>query len=280
METSIRKNYRNTQQAQDMVQGEPEPELEIRQDGRLPWHQKAIDIIPRWVSFKDKRKAVVAVLLLIIAGVGYGVYEKFFNLSSEELAARQLAAAITAIEKHMILPEGDEPVLATVTDAEALKAQQPFFNGAVNGDQLLLFPRSIKAVIYSPSRDRIVNVGPIQQPAPVETTGLPANSVSNRVNPAVSTPITIEVRNGSGKGGLAAQLAENLRAAGFDVIAIADAKDKSYPKTVLSVRTNNGVKSELVSSLAAQMGAELIADIPEGEKGTSADVLIILGNGE
>lgn len=110
-----------------------------------------------------KRKKLFVIAFVIIIAAGYGVYEKYFNLTDAERAQKELKAAMSAVSKHMILPEGDEPVLATVTDAEALAKQQAFFTGAVNGDQLLLFPRNLKAVIFSPSRNKIINAGPIEQ---------------------------------------------------------------------------------------------------------------------
>lgn len=107
---------------------------------------------------------MVAVVLIILGG--YFVYEKYFHLTPAERAKKELAAAVAGVSKLIILPQGDEPVLATVTDAKTLIAQQAFFAGSVNGDQLLLFPRNLKAILWSPSRNVIVNVGPIQQTSP------------------------------------------------------------------------------------------------------------------
>ncbi|MCU0660002.1 MAG: hypothetical protein MUD00_00045 [Candidatus Pacebacteria bacterium] len=36
-----------------------------------------------------------------------------------------------------------------------------FFKGAQKGDKLVVFPTTGKAIIYSPERDIIVNVGPV-----------------------------------------------------------------------------------------------------------------------
>lgn len=122
-----------------------------------------MNLIQHLLSFIQKKKVISIIILVVIAGSAYGIYEKFFNLSDAERAQKELTTAIAAVSKHMVLPEGDEPVLATVTDAETLATQQAFFAGVANGDQLLLFPRNVKAILYSPSRDKIVNVGPIQQ---------------------------------------------------------------------------------------------------------------------
>jgi hypothetical protein len=59
----------------------------------------------------------------------------------------------------MILPN-EEPIIASINEAEALRKEQPFYNGVENGDQLIVFPKAQKAVIYSPSKNVIVNSGP------------------------------------------------------------------------------------------------------------------------
>lgn len=272
METSIRKNYRNTPASisEDTDIGTDNPSVNKKQ-----W-------IHRWISFKGKKKVVPLIMLVVIIGSAYGVYEKFFNLSDEERAQKELAAAVAAVGQLMMLPEGDEPVLAIVTDAEALIAQQLFFSGAINGDQLLLFPRSLKAVIYSPSRDKIINAGPIEQqpPAVVDKFQVPSSKSqinSNDQTQNIQNTLTVEVRNGTGRSGLAAQVAENLKAAGFDVVVVADAKDKNYAKTILAMNTKSAEKKKLATSLVAQLEAELMDKIPEGEKNTDADALIIIG---
>jgi hypothetical protein len=60
----------------------------------------------------------------------------------------------------MVLPEGD-PVLFKVNDQETMRKQQAFFKDTMNDDVLLVFQQSSKAIIYRPSTNMIVNVGPI-----------------------------------------------------------------------------------------------------------------------
>ena len=63
------------------------------------------------------------------------------------------------VGKHIILPQTETPTLATIEDAEALAKEQPFFSNANNGDKVLIY--SDRALIYSPDRDVLVNVGPV-----------------------------------------------------------------------------------------------------------------------
>ncbi len=238
-----------------------------------------------------RRVAVIVFIMLIILG-GYFIYEKYFNLTPAEKVKKELAAAVAGVSKLIILPQDDEPVLATVTDAKTLIAQQAFFVGSENGDQLLLFPRNLKAVLWSPSRNLIVNVGPMQQQqsAVVNQQLAPNNSqLTAGANTAVSasaeatagrqnTILAVEVRNGTDKIGYASTVADQIRAnTGYSVIKVADAAKKDYPKTVIFSRAKNDNQKQLVNELAAAFKADVILDFPAGEKSTEADALVILG---
>jgi hypothetical protein len=240
----------------------------------LFWHGIGVSF-----SFLKRRKYFVVAFVVIIA-VGFGVYEKYYNLTAEERAQKELAKAVAAVSELMILPKGDEPVLATVTDAETLIKQQAFFARAMNGDQLLLFPKNMKAVIYSPSRKLIVNVGPIQQSAGNQQTKTANNALQEKTTIAVDpkTALTVEIRNGTGKTGYAAQIAEQISADDrYAVIKVADATKKDYGRAVVFDRSKDESKKAKLNALINAFSAESISDLPKGEEETTADALIILG---
>lgn len=263
--------YRNIKKA-SLADARVEGDLEESLDGKKVSRAKIVG------NFLWRKKFLVIGFLVIVVS-GYGVYERYFSLTDAERAEKELSTAVAAVSKLIILPQGDEPVLATVTDAEALIAQQAFFAGAVNGDQLLLFPKNLKAVIYSPSRNVIVNAGPIEQDAKsvVEDgeppASLPAQSGLNEQN-----ALTIEVRNGTAKAGYALQIAEKLAAsAGFTITKVTDASKNSYRNTVVFARTNKESEQSKTEALVSALDASVIGSLPEGEKDTEADVLVILG---
>ena len=68
----------------------------------------------------------------------------------------------------MQLPEGEDPTIATVSDLEQL-SNQPVFTFAKEGDRVLLFPRSMKIIIYDEEEDRIVDVSRIEVGSPSAT---------------------------------------------------------------------------------------------------------------
>ena len=84
----------------------------------------------------------------------------------EEIKAQEVEKQVQAnndlmesIGKLMVVPN-EEPIIATINEAELLIKEQPFYAGVSNWDKLVIFPKSQKAVIYSPSKNIIINSGP------------------------------------------------------------------------------------------------------------------------
>lgn len=123
------------------------------------------------VAPKPKKTVRVIALLLAILVIFGGSFlfvrknvsaRALFGLkpkTEQEAVSRYLAQ----LGKLMILPVDDAPVLATVEDPDALIKQQAFFQGSIKGDVVLIFPKTARAILFSPSRDRIVNAGPVIQ---------------------------------------------------------------------------------------------------------------------
>lgn len=63
------------------------------------------------------------------------------------------------VARHFVLPQGEDPALATVTDKSLLKT--PFLQQANNGDKLLIYQKAQRVIIYRPSLDRIIDIGPV-----------------------------------------------------------------------------------------------------------------------
>ncbi len=80
---------------------------------------------------------------------------------ASQMEQAQVKELIANVGKLIILPTGEEPVIATINDAAALIKDQVFYKGAKNGDVVLVYQKASKAIVYSPDRNVIVNVGPI-----------------------------------------------------------------------------------------------------------------------
>lgn len=122
-----------------------------------------------------KNKMVLAVIaIVVVVGAGYFGWMRYQTMkNSPEAQAKQLEAQKNAIlQKVAALTQvpDEEPVLFTVNDANLLKSQQAFFKDAENGDVLLVYQKSSKALIYRESTNKIINAGPVSFQQPTATT--------------------------------------------------------------------------------------------------------------
>ena len=111
---------------------------------------------------------ILFVALIAIGGWLYyrkvGLPQAIFSSNAKLTDIQQKALAseyVAQVGKHMLLPLDDQPIVATVDDPALLIKQQAFFLGSVKGDVVLIFPKTQRAILFSPSRNKIVNAGPI-----------------------------------------------------------------------------------------------------------------------
>ncbi len=75
-------------------------------------------------------------------------------------AQEETQTLIDRVGRLIILPEGETPTIATVSDPEKLR-NQPFFAKAKVGDKVLIYTNAKKAILYDPLADRILEVAPV-----------------------------------------------------------------------------------------------------------------------
>lgn len=99
------------------------------------------------------------------------------NSAVTKLQQQQNESILEEIANVYALPEDETPTIATVQDVSKL-TDQPFFEGAENGDILVVFDASSQALLYRPSTKQLVKVGPISvgEESP-SVNSAPANSV-------------------------------------------------------------------------------------------------------
>lgn len=125
-----------------------------------------------------KNKKILSILILtIIASLSYAVYDKFFitKLPEGQLSEKQIENLINKVSKLIVVPD-EEPVVATIIKAEELMAEQKFYLGSQNGDQLIFFPKAQKALIYRKSENKLINVGPVMVDQPATTAPIQASA--------------------------------------------------------------------------------------------------------
>ena len=166
---------------------------------KAAWPPKKVSVVHSQLSYPKLAVAVV-VFAVLVAGVVLGAMNLangYWPWASEEVRqAAEVERTVSAVGKHILLPENETPLVATITDASTLRQEQPFYQDAIDGDQLLLYGESLRAIIYSPSRDIIVNVGPVELPTeqprdagvPIDPMFLPEAGGDARAETSADTP--------------------------------------------------------------------------------------------
>jgi len=109
-----------------------------------------------------RRTPVVAILgILLIVAVSAAAYFYFqLQQDPQKTAQQEIEELVNRVGKLIVLPEGEEPTVATVSDVESLQ-EQPFFAQAKNGDKVLIYTNARKAILYDPLSNKIVDVAPL-----------------------------------------------------------------------------------------------------------------------
>ena len=129
---------------------------------------------------KDKKNILTVVILLLafIAMTGQAAYLYMQNIqlkkNPQSAAQEEVKSIVAKVGRLIVLPEGETPTIATVTDTKLLK-DQPFFAKAQVGDKVLIYTTAKKAILYNPTSNKIVEVAPLNIGA---TQGTPAPNPS------------------------------------------------------------------------------------------------------
>ena len=102
-------------------------------------------------------------LFLVLVGVlavNYYFRYQLVRDNPQGVVQEESRELVAAVSRLIVLPDGEEPTIATVSDPEALKGQA-FFAKAKTGDKVLIYTNARKAVLYDPEADKIVEVAPL-----------------------------------------------------------------------------------------------------------------------
>ncbi len=112
---------------------------------------------------KEKKITIALIIALVITAsstvVMYGQLEEM-KKDPQKVAQKEVEALVERVSKLIVLPVGETPTVATVTDPEKLK-DQAFFVNAVIGDKVLIYTTAKKAILYNPTTNKIVDVAPL-----------------------------------------------------------------------------------------------------------------------
>lgn len=73
----------------------------------------------------------------------------------------EVTKLIETITKLVVLPTGETPTIATVTDLSKLK-DQAFFKDAAIGDKVLIYKESKRAILFRPSTNKVIEYASLE----------------------------------------------------------------------------------------------------------------------
>lgn len=137
-------------------------------------------IIKHSNAFRNTLLGIGVFLLLGATGAATYFYKQYSNIQNDpsKIAQQQSQSVVDQVGKLIVLPTGETPTVATVTDPSQL-GNQAFFANAKVGDKVLLYANAKEAILYDPSINKIVSVAPIDlsdQNAPTVSGSTQTNS--------------------------------------------------------------------------------------------------------
>ncbi len=144
-------------------------------DPRITFIQPTLRILRRYFLYLLILAALILLALVFEAG-RWSVYRSHPDLSQAE----QATAILQKVGNLIQLPAGEQPTMATINDAASAKKAQPFLTNAQNGDILIVFPNAAEALLYRPSTNKLIAVGPVDN---TQTQQMTSPSGSSRPSP-------------------------------------------------------------------------------------------------
>ncbi len=224
---------------------------------------------------------VIIVILLMLASLpAYYFYNQYQSAQQRAkdptiAAEEQVKSVTTAVGKLLLLPTGEAPTLATVSDKSKLVGQQ-FFANAQNGDKVLIYTNAKKAILYRPSSNKIIEVGPINITGEA---GVPNAQVAGAKTTATPTPAIVRVGllNGTTVVGLTKKIETSLIGKlPFVQVTVKDNAVKSDYAQTLVIPSSTAHKAA-AEQIAKELGGK-VATLPAGEVAQpDTEITVILG---
>lgn len=219
------------------------------------------------------------VLALVIFVPTFYYYKKYQSLKNSTVGTdksdkNQVNDLVSKIGKLYELPEGEEPTIATVSDKSKLPPQA-FFAKAKNGDQVLIYTKAKKAILYRPSANKIIEIGPVSINTPSPTAASPyTNPSGDSISPTAASQIRVAIYNASKSLGLAASTEAKLKSKFKNITVVEKSNSKGdYAKTLVA-EVRGGIKG-VASDIADFLGGE-VESLPPTEAKPDADILVIV----
>lgn len=173
---------------------------------------------------------------------------------------------VTRVAQLINVHPNEMPHVSVISDIDAVRQANPiFYRDADVGDRVLIW--SDKAVIYSPTKDKLIAVVMAQVSGSPTTFGSGTSTMA-------AEDVTIEIRNGSGVAGAAGRLRMTLKDAGLTISKIGDARTRTEQTVVVDL---SGGNAPVTIQKALELTGGIAGPVPDGEPGSSAGILVIIG---
>lgn len=147
-----------------------------------------------------KKPVVLTIIASILVAGAVGAVYFFYGRPQAPKGAQdsqvankeQVKKLVAEVGKLIDLPTGEDPIIATVTDISKLK-DQPFFQKAKNGDKVLIYNNSKKAILYDPFLKKVLDVAPINIGSQSAQVASPTSLSSPKSTPKATPKVTPEV---------------------------------------------------------------------------------------
>jgi len=143
-------------------------------------------------AFRLAKRYSIPLFILLLALCCLAFYalgrESVYSAHPELSGAEQANQILAKVGALIQLPN-EQPSMATINDAASAKKNQPFLANAANGDVLIVFPNAQTALLYRPSSNKLIAVGPVtaQTAAPSAATQTPITPAAAPATTASST---------------------------------------------------------------------------------------------
>lgn len=110
-------------------------------------------------KFLSMPSTLFLILFLMASASTFYFYRqnKELRQNPAKMNEEKVQQVVEKVGQLIVLPEGETPTLATITDPEPLRNQTFFAKGKV-GDNVLIYTGARKAILYDPVAHKIIEV--------------------------------------------------------------------------------------------------------------------------
>ena len=195
----------------------------------------------------------LGVIVLALAIVAFYFYSQYQSIKKNpnQAAQAETEQLVAKVGKLIELPKNEEATVVTLVDKEKLKGQA-FFSNAENGDKFLIYTKSNIIIVYRPSQNKLINVGPFA---------------------VQKSQIQLAIVNAGGDTASVTKKLEDKFAGTVAVSGVTDAKNKNSVKQ-LTVVDVSGQNAESAKQIAQELGGT-VGSLPAGETAPAGSTIVV-----